>query len=261
MRKLFISFLFLVLSCATTGPGGKRSLILIPTSTEIEIGREVSSEVESTEKLHENQRVQNFVNNVGQKIAEVCDRKDIKYTFEVIDSEQVNAFACPGGFIYIYSGLIKIMDNEAQLAVVLAHEVGHVVARHSVKRLQTVYGYSILMDVLLGDKMSEVALQMINAATFLILQGYGRDNEFEADNYGILYAYKASYNPKAMIQIFNKLKEVEGNPPSVFEQLLASHPPTQDRIDKTNKQIEKIGGENLPYYTEEFVVIKALLMK
>jgi len=261
MRKLFIGFLFLVLSCATTGPGGKKSLILIPTSTEIEIGREVSSEVESSEKLHTDQRVQNYVNNVGQKIAEVCDRKDIKYTFKVIDSEQVNAFACPGGFIYIYAGLIKIMDNEAQLAAVLAHEVGHVVARHSVKRLQTVYGYSILMDVLLGDKMSEVALQMINAATFLILQGYGRDNEFEADNYGILYAYRASHNPKAMVQIFNKFIEVEGSPPSVFEQLLLSHPPTQDRIDKANKQIEEIGGENLPYHTEEFAVIKTLLIK
>jgi predicted Zn-dependent protease len=261
MRKLFISFLFLVLSCATTGPGGKKSLILIPTSTEIEIGREVSSEVESSEKLHTDQRVQNYVNNVGQKIAEVCDRKDIKYTFKVIDREEVNAFACPGGFIYIYSGLIKIMDNEAQLAAVLAHEVGHVVARHSVKRLQTVYGYSILMDVLLGDKMSEAALQMINVATFLILQGYGRDNEFEADSYGTLYIYRASYNPNGMIQIFNKFKEVEGNPPSVFEQLLISHPPTQDRIDKVNKQIEKIGGEELLYYKEEFSVIKTLLIK
>jgi predicted Zn-dependent protease len=261
MRKLFTGFLFLILSCATTGPGGKKSLILIPTSTEIEIGRAVSFEVESSEKLHENQRVQNYVNNVGQNIAEVCDRKDLKYTFKVIDSEQVNAFACPGGFIYIYAGLMEIMDNEAQLAAVLAHEVGHIVARHSVKRLQTVYGYNILMDVLLGDRMSEVAFQMINAATFLILQGYGRDNEFEADNYGILYTYRASYNPKAMVQIFNKFKEMEGNPPSVFEQLLISHPPTQDRINKANKQIEKIDGEKLQYYSEEFAAIKALLIK
>lgn len=163
MRKVFIGFLFLILSCATTGPGGKKSLILIPTSTEVEIGREVSSGVESTEKLLNNQRVQNYVNDIGQKIVKVCDRRDIKYTFKVIDKAEVNAFACPGGFIYIYTGLIKIMDNEAQLAAVLAHEVGHIVARHSVKRLQAVYGYSILMDVLLGDKMSETALQMINA--------------------------------------------------------------------------------------------------
>ena len=259
MKKFLIGFVFLFLSCATTGPGGKKSLILIPTSTEVEIGREVSSEVESNEKLLNNQKVQNYVNDVGQKIVKVCDRRDIKYTFKVIDKAEVNAFACPGGFIYIYTGLIKILDNEAQLASVLAHEVGHVVARHSVKRLQTVYGYSILIDVLLGDKMSDVARQMIDAATFLILQGYGRDNEFEADNYGILYTKKANYNPKGMIQLFEKFKDMEDNPPSVFETLIASHPPTKDRINNGNKQIEKIVGTNLPYYTGKFTEIKALL--
>jgi len=259
MKKLIIGFVFLIISCATTGPGAKKSLILIPTSVEVQIGEDVTREVESKEKLLTNQKVQNYVNKVGQKIAKVCDRKDIEFSFKVIDKEEINAFACPGGFIYIYTGLLKIMDNEAQLAAALGHEVGHVVARHSVKRIQSVYGYNILMEVVLRDEVSNSARQMINAATGLILQGYGRDNEFEADSYGIFYERKANYNPDGMIQLFEKFKEMEKSPPTFLENLLSSHPPTKDRINKANKEIQEIGGTNLPFFVEEFTAIKNLL--
>lgn len=256
MKKYLVLLTILIIGCVTTGPGGKKSFILIPTSVEVDIGREVANEVESTEKLLNNSQIQNYVNTVGQKIVKVCDRKDIKYTFKVLDNEEINAFACPGGFIYIYTGLLKTMDNEAQLAAVLGHEIGHVVARHSIKRLQAVYGYVIVMEVALGDRMSNTALQMVDAATGLILQGYGRENEYEADNYGILYEKKAGYNPKGMIQLFGKFKAMEGSPPSFFEKMLASHPPARDRINKGNKQIQQIGGTNLPFYTDEFSAIK-----
>lgn len=260
--KKFIIFpilLTLIISCVTTGPGGKKSLILIPTDTEVEIGKEVVKDVESTERVLNNSTVQNYVNKVGQKIAKVCDRKDVKYSFKVLDSQEINAFACPGGFVYIYKGLLKTMDNEAQLAAVLGHEVGHVVARHSIKRLQAAYGYAILMEVALGDKMGNTARQMVDAAAGLILLGYGRDNEYEADNYGILYGKKAGYNPRGMIQLFEKFKKMEGKPPSTFEKLLSSHPPAADRINNGNKQIKKVGGTNLPYYADEYAAIKALL--
>jgi predicted Zn-dependent protease len=247
------------MSCATTGPGGKKSLILIPTESEVEIGREVAADVEKTEKVLNNTAVQDYVNKVGQKLVKVCDRKDIKYSFKVLDSNEINAFACPGGFIYIYKGLLKEFDNEAQLSGVLGHEIGHVVARHSIKRLQAVYGYSIAMEVTLGPKMGATARQLVDAAAGLILQGYGRENEYEADNNGILYAKKAGYNPKAMIQVFEKFKKMEGHPPNAFEQLLASHPPAKDRIANGNKQISKIGGTNLPYYESEYAAIKSQL--
>jgi predicted Zn-dependent protease len=261
MRKLLIvPILFLlIVGCVTTGPGGKKSLVVIPTESEIEIGKEVVKDVESQERVLNNPQVQNYVSNVGRKIANVCDRKDVKYSFKVLDSNEINAFACPGGFIYIYKGLMKQMDNEAQLAAVLAHEVGHVVARHSMKRLQAAYGYSILMEVALGDKLSQTAQQMVNAAAGLILLGYGRDNEYEADDYGILYTKKAGYNPKGMIQIFEKFKQMEGKPPSTFEKLLSSHPPARDRINNGNKEIQKVGGTNLPYKESEYAAIKAQL--
>jgi len=261
MRKLLIvPILFLlIVDCVTTGPGGKKSLVVIPTESEIEIGKEVVKDVESQERVLNNPQVQNYVSNVGRKIANVCDRKDVKYSFKVLDSNEINAFACPGGFIYIYKGLMKQMDNEAQLAAVLAHEVGHVVARHSMKRLQAAYGYSILMEVALGDKLSQTAQQMVNAAAGLILLGYGRDNEYEADDYGILYTKKAGYNPKGMIQIFEKFRQMEGKPPSTFEKLLSSHPPARDRINNGNKEIQKVGGTNLPYKESEYAAIKAQL--
>lgn len=248
-----------VLSCVTTGPGGKKSFILIPTDTEVGIGKEVAAEVESQERLLSNQVVQDYVNKVGQRAAKVCDRRDVKYSFKVLDSEEINAFACPGGFIYIYKGLLKQFDNEAQLSAVLAHEIGHVVARHSIKRLQAVYGYTLVMEIALGSKMSKAARQIVDGATGLILQGYGRENEYEADNYGMLYSKKSGYNPGGMTQVFEKFKELEGKPPNAFEKLLSSHPPAQDRINNSNKQIQKIGGTDLPYYEAQYEAIKSQL--
>ncbi len=261
MRKLLLVpiLIALLVSCVTTGPGGKKSLVVIPTESEVEIGKEVVRDVESKERVLNNAQVQNYVADVGRRIANICDRRDVKYSFKVLDSNEINAFACPGGFIYIYKGLMKQMDNEAQLAAVLAHEVGHVVARHSMKRLQAAYGYSILMEVALGDKMSQTAQQMVDAAAGLILLGYGRDNEYEADDYGILYAKKAGYNPKGMIQIFEKFKQMEGQPPNTFEKLLMSHPPAGDRINNGNNEIQKIGGTNLPFKETEYAAIKAKL--
>lgn len=259
MKKFILALIFLIIGCATTGPGGKKSLILIPTDSEVQIGKEVAADVEKSEKVLNNTTVQNYVNKVGQKIAKVCDRKNLKYKFKVLDNDEINAFACPGGFIYIYSGLLKVFDNEAQLSAVLAHEVGHVVARHSIKRLQAMYGYAIVMEVALGPKMGKTARQMVDAATGLIMQGYGRENEYEADNLGVLYSKKAGYNPKGMIQVFQKFKAMEGKPPNAFEQLLASHPPAKDRIANANRQINKVGGTDLPYYEDEYEVIKGQL--
>ena len=177
----------------------------------------------------------------------------------MIDKDEINAFACPGGFIYVYTGLLETLDNEAQLAGVLAHEVSHVVARHSIKKLQNIYGYSILVQIALGDKAEGVAGDIVNVAAGLILQGYSRDNEFEADNYGILYAKNAGYNPEGMIQVFEKFEKMEGNPPPAILNLFSSHPPAAQRIDKGKSQISTIGGTTLPYYTDRYKNIKSQL--
>jgi predicted Zn-dependent protease len=203
--------------------------------------------------------VQTYVNNVGQKIASVCDRNDIEYTFKVIDKKDINAFACPGGFIYIYTGLLETLDNEAQLAAVLSHEVSHLVARHSIKKLQNIYGYSILAQIALGDKAEGAAGDIVNVAASLILQGYSRDNEFEADRYGILYAKNAGYNPRGMIEVFEKFKKMEGSRPPAILGLLSSHPPAEDRIERVESEIKNVLGTGLPYYEDRYKDIKSQL--
>jgi predicted Zn-dependent protease len=259
MRKFFVFLILFSISCVTTGPGGKTDFIFISTAEEVEIGQQVAADVESKEKLLRNTNVQNYVDGVGQRIARICDRRDVSYEFKVINKDEINAFACPGGFIYVYTGLLEILDNEAQLAGVLAHEISHVVARHSIKKLQNIYGYSILATIALGDKTEGAAGDIVNVAAMLILQGYSRDNEFEADRFGILYAKNAGYNPKGMIQVFEKFKKMEGSSSSVGLNLLASHPPPSDRIRSGQSEINKIGGSGLPYYSDRYENIKSQL--
>ncbi len=267
MRKIhltfwvFISLFLLLLNCATTGPGGKKSLILISTSQEVSIGRSVAKDVESQNKVTDDQVLADYINGVGQKIAKVSDRTDIQYHFKVLESPEINAFACPGGFIYIYTGLLKTMDNEAQLVGVLAHEIGHVVARHSVKRLQQVLGLQVLLSIALGES-SELTQKAIGAGLVLIMQGYSRKNEFEADFNGAYYITRAGYHPQGMIQLFGKFKEMEkGRKDTALDQLLASHPPTADRIAKVEEHIESfnLGERELAFGEEEYQNIKSRL--
>jgi predicted Zn-dependent protease len=249
MRQLLFTLaltgLLLLLSCATTGPGGKQSLVVIPTSQEISIGQGMADEVAKTEKALADDQWQAYVNEVGQKIVKVSDRQDIEYHFTVIESDQINAFAAPGGYIYFYTGLLRIMDNEAEMAAVIAHETSHVVARHGVKQLQATLGVALATKLILGDKSSDVMNAAIGAGMSLIFAGYSRDYEREADKFGIYYMEKAGYDPNAAITMFDKLAQAGGSGSgNVFEKLTASHPETQERI--TNAKAEIAGMGTLP---------------
>lgn len=258
---VFVIFGLLLFNCATTGPGGKKSLILISTRQEVAIGESLVEDIESKNKVTQDSILADYVNWLGQKIASLSDRKDIEYHFKVLESEEINAFACPGGFIYIYSGLLKNMDNEAQLAGVLAHEIGHVVARHSVKRLQQVLGLQVLLSLALGES-SELTQKAVATGIGVILQGYSRQNEFEADYNGAYYMTKAGYNPEGMIQLFGKFEEMEkGRKNAFLDQLLASHPPTPDRIAKVKEHIKLFdrGGKKLVFGEEDYKKTKSRL--
>ena len=247
-------------ACVTTGPGGKKDFILISTQQEVEIGKEVAADVEKKEKVLQDPVVTNYVNQIGQGIVKVSDRKNLRYTFKVLENDEVNAFALPGGYLYIYTGLLKLMKNEAQLAGVLAHEVSHVVGRHGVKRLQKVYGLQILLDIALGRKTSATRV-VIEGASIVILQGHGRGMEFEADDFGTDYAYKAGHNPEGMVQLLEILKSLEGNPPSTLKKILSSHPPTTERIAKVKTKIERFAPspKNRPLGEAAYQVMKERL--
>jgi len=231
----------LLLGCATTGPGGKTSFIVIPTSQEVSIGAGMAEQVEQSEKLLSDAEWQAYLNEVGQKIVSVCDRRDIEYRFKVIESDQVNAFAAPGGYIYFYTGLLREMDSEAEMAAVVAHEISHVVARHGVKRLQTALGVAAVSELLFGDESNQMRDMAVNVGLQLVFADYSRDAEREADSYGIHYMVAAGYDPAGALGMFETLSSLGGKGYSnVFEGLFASHPETQERIRNARAQISEM---------------------
>ena len=243
--------------CATTGPGGKKGLILISTSQEVSLGKEFAAQVDTTNPLSDDSVLVNYVNEIGQKIARLSDRADLDYRFAIIDTPIINAFACPGGYIYLYTGLLQVMENEAQLAGVLAHEISHVVARHGVKRLQQILGLQVLLSIALGES-SELTQQAVGIGLSVLLQAHSRDNEFEADEYGTYYMQKAGYNPEGMAQLLEKLLELSSGEAGFFEKVMATHPPARDRIDKVRMQIQGFDPsvKNLPFNEQQYQEIK-----
>jgi predicted Zn-dependent protease len=233
-----VTALALLLACATTGPGGKRSLILIPTEQELAIGLSMSEQVEQQEAILADTVWRNYVSDVGRKIVAVCDRRDIEYHFRIIESDQVNAFAAPGGYIYFYTGLLRMMENEAELAAVMAHEVSHVVARHSVQRVQAAMGVALAYELAFGDDAGTAINAAVNIGMGLLFAGYSRGNERQADEYGIYYMHQAGYDPRAAVTMFEKLAAAGDSAPSdFFEGMARSHPETQERISNAHAQI------------------------
>lgn len=232
-----LSLMILWLSCATTGPGGEKDLILISTEQEVALGKDFHQEVMKQYEVYDNQAWQDYFARIGEEIVAVSDRKDLDYTFTVINSEDINAFAVPGGYIYIFTGLLDIIENEAQLAAVTSHEISHVVARHSVKRLQQVLGFSLLYQIVIGESSSQALDAAIGLGLNVALSGYSREYEREADEYGVFYMEKAGFNPLGAKQLFLNMKEAskgEGEH-SFFENMFATHPETNERIEDVTR--------------------------
>jgi predicted Zn-dependent protease len=262
LTRVFIPLLAvaIVLGCATTGPGGKKSLIFIGSETEVSIGSDMDTQIRAEYKILEDTLWQNYVNEIGRRIVGHCDRKDITYQFAVIDSNMVNAFATPGGYIYLYTGLLKVMDNEAECAAVIAHEISHVVARHGIKRLQAAIGVSLLQELILGES-AEAINTAVNVGLGLTFASYSRSNENEADRYGIQYMMQAGYHPDAAISMFEKLASMSDGSPDFFEKMTMSHPETIERIDNSRKLIVSLKPlpSNLELYKSRYNIMKLKL--
>jgi predicted Zn-dependent protease len=234
----FILFLGQLTGCATVQTGlDRQERIFITTANEVSIGKDVCQQVEKEYKILKDAFLTQYIDEVGQKIANVCFRQDIKYHFKILDSKIINAFAVPGGFIYITGGAISAMDDEAQLACVLGHEIAHIAARHGVKRIQAAIGTNILFSIIFKDDKHKTAQQIAKITANLIFLGHGRKAEFEADELGVHFAYQAGYDPRGAVEFFNKLKAKEKREPHKLEVLLSSHPPTSERINKVKSKI------------------------
>jgi len=259
-KPLSLVLLVIIMGCATTGPGGKRSLILIDSNTETSIGRNMDAEVRAQNRMYSDSAWNDYVRQIGNRIVARCDRRDIDYHFAIIESDQINAFAAPGGFIYLYTGLLKTMENEAELASVIAHEISHVVARHSIKRLQVAMGVAMLQELVLG-KSPEALNTAVNIGLSLSFAEYSRDNEREADSYGVQYMTKAGYNPEAALSMFEKLASMSDGGPDFFERIAMSHPETRERISNTRALITSMKPlpEQLETYPTRYQTMKKRL--
>jgi predicted Zn-dependent protease len=216
---------------------GEEETILISTEKEVQMGRSLSEQVENKIKPDTNYTNQERLDIIGQKLAEVCDRKNIVYHFKVLDDESENAFALPGGYIYIFKGLLEKLDNDDQVAGVLAHEIGHTCARHSMKRLQNSFGYEVLRFIVIRGANDSYTRYKANEAINQLMLSYSREDEFQADALAVKYLEKAGYRPEGMIEVLDKLIELQMEGPIRSKRYWHSHPYLAARRAAISKEV------------------------
>jgi beta-barrel assembly-enhancing protease len=215
----------------------KKEIVLITTPMEVLLGQNTAMQVAKQYSFVKDPKQVNKVTEIGEKLAKVSDRTDLKYHFAVVEDKEINAFTMPGGYIYINSGLME-MTNDDELACVIGHEIGHVAARHIAKKLQVQLGYDILMNIALRNTSVSQMQQAIDLTFNLAQLGYSREDELLADRLGAKYAYKAGYDPRAMITFLKKLKEKDKD--EMGPVFLRSHPYASKRIEMMEQQIPLI---------------------
>jgi predicted Zn-dependent protease len=232
-------------SCQVNPVTGEQQFIIIDDQQEIALGDSVAGEVEAQYGgEYRDPALVSYVQQVGGRLASYAERQTVPYRFSVVHSDEVNAFAVPGGRIYVTTGLLARMSNEAQLAAVLGHEIGHVAARDSAVELSRAMGVSVLVQIATslaaGDSESSENAQNIEAVAGvvygLISNGFSRDYEYRADQSGMRYMYKAGYNPLAMAQVMQIIQQ-EGGDKSAIEEFLSTHPSAGKRIDEIEREV------------------------
>ncbi|GAA5524192.1 beta-barrel assembly-enhancing protease [Microbulbifer aestuariivivens] len=228
--------------CAFNPATNRPDLVLMSQEKEIKIGKEMHEKLVASTPIYKDPILSAYIEHVGQKIAQASDRPDLEYTFTIIDSQDINAFALPGGYIYINRGLLTYLRSEAEMAAVLAHEVAHVTARHAVrqKTAATGAGVASVLSVLVTG--SGVVGDVANLWGTAAVKGYGREMELEADRFGAQYMYSAGYDPQAMINVIGILKDqetfarrkarVEGKKPQTYHGVFSSHPRNDIRLQE-----------------------------
>jgi septum formation protein len=226
--------------------------MMYSTDKEVAIGDSVSKQVEENYEIVKDPVLCDRVNRVGAKVAEVCDRKELIYRFRVIEEKKekdkekeiVNAVSLPGGYVYVFKDLLKFASTDDELAVVLGHEVGHIVARHSIKRLQAIWGYNILSALAVSSGNADVA-RGTQLAYLQLLSGYSQEDELLADKLGARYAKRAGYDPNAMITFLKKLKEKHRKEETHQLSYFKTHPYISQRVKATKEELgEKISFED-----------------
>lgn len=211
--------------------------ILIGTEKEVRIGESVARQVEEKYKPSNDIVLQNKVASIGDKIINVCDRKELHYHFKALEEKEVNAFSLPGGYVYINTGLIKETENDDELAAVIAHEVGHIVAQHAVKRMQGALGYDLLMALAVFGSRDPKFARGAQFAFGQVFLSYSRDDELLSDRLAVKYLKLAGYDPAAVITFLEKLRDIERKKPPKELNYWRTHPYISDRIRVAREEI------------------------
>lgn len=231
---------------------------------EIALGKSLAQEVERSSKMIDDPVVTEYVNRVGQNLVRNSDAQ-VPFTIKVIDSDEVNAFALPGGFFYVNSGLILRAQEEDELAGVMAHEISHVIRRHGTKQATKAeliqLGAMAAMIVVPYGWAGYGIYEGMNLAIPLTFLKFSRDAEREADFFGIQYMYKAGYDPNAYVTFFERIQADEKRRPGTIPKFFSTHPPTPERIELAQKEIARILPDKDEYIvtTSEFDSVKARL--
>ena len=224
---------------------------------ELTIGKAFDEQHAKEVKFYTDPVVTSYINNLGQTLVKQSKRKNIRYTFRVVDSKEINAYAVPGGFIYVNLGLIRAVRTESELAFVIGHEIGHIVGRHSMKRLTQAYGFEILKQIILDEDSSELTKLVSDILTAGILFKYSRDNERESDFYGINNVYDIGISPEGGINFFETLQKLQKREPTKLENLISTHPVHSERISNVRSQINGLPPKsNLKTNSSRFQQVK-----
>ncbi len=222
---------------------GEQEAYYYSTDREVAMGKSLRKEIEKQYKPVDDPLVQKRVRDIGKRIVSVCDRKDISYHFMALDDDQVNAVSLPGGYVYVFKGLIDKVSGDDELAGVIAHEVGHIVARHSIKKLQAMMSYN-LFRLLTSQVPSsgEVGAAADIAFTELFL-GYAREDELLADELGARYEKLAGFDPRGMLTFLKKLQDIDRRKPLAPINYFKTHPYVPDRVRTVKQEL----GEGMDF--------------
>ena len=234
------------------------------TDTEMKMGRTYALQIEKSTRFITDPVVTEYVNRIGQNIVKNSDCK-VPFTIKVIDSDEINAFALPGGFFYVNSGLILNADEEAELAGVMAHEIAHVCAHHAAREMtrQNYAQIGAIPLIFIGGWTGIGVYEAASIGVPVAFIQFSRDFEAQADYLGVQYIYRAGYDPQAFITFFEKIRVLEKHKPGVVAKMFANHPQTPDRILHSQDEIARILPARDQYMvtTSEFDDVKARLAR
>ena len=256
---LVIILMAWVISCAVNPVTGKRELMLLSEADEISLGQQTDQEIVQTYGVYEDAALNAYVNNLGQRIAAITHRPNLPYTFKVLDTPVVNAFAVPGGYVYLTRGILAYMNNEAELAGVIGHELGHVNMRHSAQQYtqQSLASLGLGVGLILSEKMRQYS-DLAQFGVQMLFLSFSRADEREADDLGVDYSLKSGYDSNGMASFFVTLERM--NPASGGASLpewFSTHPNPDNRIqaviDRTAKKKKEMAGTNFAINESEYL--------